>query len=286
MDRVRAEANTPVKANIFLLGRDVPIRRDSDSPDTKNAGNEVFLNIFEPGEIAGGTSVYQIAEQVIFDEQDDTPDRRGDVTLLINGIPVIHIELKASGVEITEATNQIKKYIQERKFKEFMGLVQVFWAITPEDALYFAHPGEASKMNPAFFFRWGDCENNIISNWKELIGGSSSILSIPEAHQMIGYYAVADKKKDVLRQLLFPVRGICGSLLRNLRCFRFHRSRSCADGCKSSRSDSRRQRDQCEFFLHAFLLISAVIIRPGPARSSKSQPDFMAAWGSKLPCRD
>ena len=199
LDTVRSQANTPVKANGFILGETVPVLRDSDSPDTKNVGKDVFLNIFSPDEIAGGSSIYQIAEQVVFDEQEDTRDRRGDITLLIDGIPVIHIELKASGVPIDEATTQIKKYIQERKFTGFMGLVQVFWAITPEDALYFANPGDASNMNPAFFFHWGSRDNEIIRNWKELIDGKSNILSIPEAHQMIGYYAVADTNKDVLK---------------------------------------------------------------------------------------
>ena len=154
MDTVREQANTPVKSNIFITGKDVPVRRDGDSPD-QNAGSDVILNIFSPGEVAGGTSKYQIAEQVVFNQQEDTRDRRGDITLLINGMPVIHIELKASGVDVFEAAHQIKKYIQERKFQGFMSLVQVFWAITPEDALYFANPGTAERMNSAFFFHWG-----------------------------------------------------------------------------------------------------------------------------------
>lgn len=199
MDTVREQANTPVKSNVFITGKTVALRRDGDSPDEKNAGQDVFLNIFSPTEIAGGSSKYQIAEQVVFNLEEDTRDRRGDITLLINGIPVIHIELKASGVDVSEATNQIRKYIQERKFQGFMGLVQVFWAITPEDAVYFANPGIASKMNPAFFFHWGDRNNNIIRGWKEIIDGEARILSIPEAHQLIGYYSVADKEKDILK---------------------------------------------------------------------------------------
>ena len=199
MDTVREQANTPVKSNIFITGKDVPVRRDGDSPDQKNAGSDVILNIFSPGEVAGGTSKYQIAEQVVFNQQEDTRDRRGDITLLINGMPVIHIELKASGVDVFEAAHQIKKYIQERKFQGFMSLVQVFWAITPEDALYFANPGTAERMNSAFFFHWGDRDNHIIRDWREIIDGESRILSIPEAHRMIGYYAVADKEKDTLK---------------------------------------------------------------------------------------
>ena len=114
-------------------------------------------------------------------------------------MPVIHIELKASGVDISEATIQIQKYHQEGIFRGFMGLVQVFWAISPEDALFFANPGDADKFNSSFFFRWGDRNNKIIKNWKELISGSTHILSIPEAHKLIGYYCVADTLKDTLK---------------------------------------------------------------------------------------
>ncbi len=199
MDTVRGQANTPVKSNLFITGEDVPVRRDGDSPDYKKAGQEVFLNLFSASEVAGGTSKYQIAEQTVFNLEEDTPERRSDITLLINGIPVIHIELKASGIEISEAANQIKKYIQERKFQGFMGLIQVFWAITPEDAVYFANPGNAKKMNPAFFFHWGDRDNHMVRGWREIIDGESRILSIPQAHQLVGYYSVPDKGKDMLK---------------------------------------------------------------------------------------
>lgn len=180
------------------------MRRDGDSPDYKKAGQEVFLNLFSANEVAGGTSKYQIAEQTVFNLEEDTPERRSDITLLINGIPVIHIELKASGIEISEATNQIKKYIQERKFQGFMGLIQVFWAITPEDAVYFANPGNAKKMNPAFFFHWGDRDNHMVRGWREIIDGESRILSIPEAHQLVGYYSV---KNTFYNALFFGFTG-------------------------------------------------------------------------------
>jgi len=194
------EANTPVNANLFLNGKTVPVTRDTDSDDKTGAGNEIYLNIFNPTEIAGGTTKYQIARQVVFDETHDTSDRRGDITLLINGMPVIHIELKASGVPIGEATNQIEKYIKEQHFSGFMGLVQVFWAITPENALYFSNPGEIGKqLNSTFFFRWADLANKPITNWREIISGEQRILSIPEAHQLISYYTVADKEKETLK---------------------------------------------------------------------------------------
>ena len=202
LDAVKQQANTPCKANHFInsANRGVAIKRDKTSQDKIHAGKEVYLDLFQAQEIAGGTSRYQIAEQTNFiNGNPNYPDRRGDITLLIDGIPVIHIELKASGVDVFEACTQIQKYTQEGVFTGFMSLVQIFWAITPEDALYFSNPGDKDKFNPAFFFRWGDRNNNIIKDWKELIKGQNHILSIPEAHKMIGYYTIADVNADILK---------------------------------------------------------------------------------------
>lgn len=200
LDIIKQQANTPVKANMFLntADRGVAIVRDKDSQDKAHAGKEVYLNLFDTREIAGGTSRYQIAEQVIFQTGDQYPDRRGDITLLIDGIPVIQIELKASGVDVFEACTQIQKYTMEGVFTGLMSFVQVFWAITPEDALYFSNPGSVERFNPSFYFHWGDRDNNTITNWRELITGQNHILSVPEAHKMIGYYTVADKNLNTL----------------------------------------------------------------------------------------
>ena len=111
LDSLRQYADTPVKANHFLgsAERGLAVRRDRDSKDTAHAGKEVYLNLFRAREIAGGSSRYQIAEQTQFvSTHPNYPDRRGDITLLIDGIPVIQIELKASGVDVFEAATQIQ----------------------------------------------------------------------------------------------------------------------------------------------------------------------------------
>jgi type I restriction enzyme R subunit len=199
LEIVRTQADTPVKASHFITGAPIAIRRDSDSADTEHAGKDVLLNMFNCTEIAGGSSRYQIAEQTIFLNDEQANDRRGDLTLLIDGIPVIQIELKASGVDISEATGQILKYSHEGVFRGFMGLVQVFWGITPEDAVFFSNAGSYEKFNSSFFFRWGDRDNKVIKDWKELITGEYHILSIPEAHKLVAYYVVADTAKDILK---------------------------------------------------------------------------------------
>lgn len=199
MDYVRLNCNTPVKANIFINGKDICIIRDGDSKDIEHAGKEVYLEIFDPVEIAGGNSKYQIAEQINYNTPSQYNDRRGDVMLLINGIPVIHLELKASGVSVTEASNQIKKYAKEGVWTGVFSLIQVFFAMTPEEVIYFANPGVYTNYNDAFYFHWGDISNNAINDWRQLCKGKDSILSIPEAHQLIGYYTLADKNMDVLK---------------------------------------------------------------------------------------
>ena len=89
-----------------------------------------------------GQSTYQIVEQPRFNTKNEILNkRRGDLMLLINGMPVIHIELKRSNIPVSEAYNQIEKYSQEGVFTGLFSLVQIFVAMTPEETLYFANPG-------------------------------------------------------------------------------------------------------------------------------------------------
>lgn len=68
-------------------------------------------------EIAAGQSRYQIVQQPEFPTKSKVlNDRRGDLMLLINGMPVIHIELKRSGVPVSQACTQIEKYAYEGIF--------------------------------------------------------------------------------------------------------------------------------------------------------------------------
>lgn len=116
--------------------------------------------------------------------------------LLINGMPVIHIELKRSGVSVFQAANQIEKYSNEGTFTGLFSLVQIFVAMEPEETVYFANPGEDGKFNRDYYFHWQDFNNELINSWKEI---SSSLLSIPMAHQLIGFYTVADDSDGILK---------------------------------------------------------------------------------------
>ncbi len=114
-------------------------------------------------------------------------DRRGDLLLLINGMPVIHIGLKKSGVPVSQAYNQIQKYSREGIFTGIFSLVQIFVAMEPSEALYFANPGPEGKFNKDYTFHWADFNNEPINDWKRF---TYNLLSIPMAHQLIGFYTV------------------------------------------------------------------------------------------------
>ncbi|WP_233564061.1 type I restriction endonuclease [Bacteroides sp. AM16-24] len=74
-------------------------------------------------------------------------DRRGDVMLLINGMPVIHIELKRSKVDVSQATFQIKRYTHEGVFGSgIFKMVQIFVAMAPEETLYFSRIQRHQKL--------------------------------------------------------------------------------------------------------------------------------------------
>lgn len=187
---------TPLQLNSFINGKTVAIKRDN--PDDKlHYGKEVSLKIYDRDEIAAGQSRYQIVEQPILKTKSKlVNDRRGDLMLLINGMPVIHIELKKSGIPISEAEEQIRKYAYEGVYTGIYSLVQIFVAMNPEESVYYANPGPDGKFNENYYFHWADFNNEPINNWKDV---ASTLLSIPMAHQLIGFYTVADSSDGVLK---------------------------------------------------------------------------------------
>lgn len=199
MDQILEQINnlrTPVELNGWINGKTISIIRKN--PDDKNHfGTEVSLKIYDRNEIAGGSSRYQIVEQPIFNRNKKiSHDRRGDIMLLINGMPVFHLELKRSHVDVMKAANQITEYAHEGVYTGIFSLVQVFFAITPEETLYFANPGPDGMFNKDFYFHWADFNNDPINNWKSI---PSTVLAIPMAHELIGFYTVADQADGVLK---------------------------------------------------------------------------------------
>lgn len=194
LEQVQA-LKTPYALNGFINGKTVAIKRENKA--SRHFGKEVSLDIFDREEISAGKSRYQIAQQPQFTPRSDLYSKqRGDLMLLINGMPMFHIELKRSGVPISQATNQIERYHKAGAFSGIFSLVQVFVAMTPEECRYFANTG--GPLNPAFYFRWADFNNVYMNDWDKV---ATHFLSIPMAHQFIGDYTIADAKDEQLKVL-------------------------------------------------------------------------------------
>ena len=155
----------------------------------------IRLSVIWRDNIAAGKSSYEVVNQVERDKaypQDQ--DRRMDVTLLINGLPMIHIELKSPGVGFLKAFYQIEKYDREGKFRGIYSSLQMFVVTNKVDTRYIAAARE-NKLNKQFLTKWVDKDNRPVT---DLTSFAHEVLSIPRAHQMVMQYSVIDDSKKAL----------------------------------------------------------------------------------------
>ncbi len=204
------------KAGEWLVGENgkvmVHIQRDTE---------RLHLVVMNHEHIAGGSSVYEVINQYSALKTDDVNasarDRRFDVTLMINGLPMIHIELKNRQHSYMDAFRQIKKYISEGKFTGIFSAVQMFVVSNGVDTKYFASASD-TELNPKFMSGWVDAENNPVSDY---IDFAKSVLCIPKAHEMIARYTVLDE--DAKKLIL-------------LRPYQIHAIESIREASKKSKS--------------------------------------------------
>ncbi len=178
------------KAGEWLVGENgkvmVHVQRDME---------RLHLVVLNQEHIAGGSSVYEVIHQYGAsapggDQAAGERDRRFDVTLLINGLPLIHIELKNRSHSYMDAFRQIRKYIGEGKFRGIFSALQMFVVSNGVDTRYFAAAGD-TELKPQFMSGWVDRENRPVS---DLLDFAGSLLKIPQAHEMIARYTVLDQK--------------------------------------------------------------------------------------------
>lgn len=154
----------------------------------------VQLTTLKRDDIAGGSSVYEVINQyrALKDDEEDihSQNRRFDVSLLINGIPLIHIELKNRQHSYLDGFRQIRKYIREGKFTGIFSAVQMFVVSNAVDTKYFAAASE-EELNEKFLSGWEDFANNPVTDYLKF---AENVLKIPEAHQMVMKYAVLDQE--------------------------------------------------------------------------------------------
>lgn len=162
-------------------------------------GKTVYLDFFS---YDTDRNVYQVAHQITMDpahKDDVSYKNRYDVTVLINGLPLIQIELKRSGVEINEAINQINRY-RKFSFKGLFRYLQLFVVSNSVQTKYFCNENEMENgmYNPilkSLVFFWTDDKNKRINTLEEF---TSEFFRKAAITEMIDKFMVIKSTEPVL----------------------------------------------------------------------------------------
>ena len=166
---------------------------------TLDNGKTVYLDFFS---FDTDRNIYQVAHQITMDpahKDDVSYKNRYDVTVLINGLPLIQIELKRPGVEINEAINQINRY-RKFSFKGLFRYIQLFVVSNSVQTKYFCNENEMENgmYNPilkSLVFFWTDAKNKRINTLEEF---TSEFFRKAAITEMIDKYMVIKSTEPVL----------------------------------------------------------------------------------------
>ena len=134
--------------------------------------NHIYDFIFDDGrlrniKIIDKKNIHNNHLQVV--NQVTVAKNRYDVTILVNGLPLVHIELKKRGVNIREAFNQIQRY-EDESFNldnSLYKFVQIFVISNGTYTRYFANTTERDKSNYEFTCEWADAKNRVIADLED-----------------------------------------------------------------------------------------------------------------------
>ncbi len=154
-------------------------------------GTEVYIEFFNSKNWT--KNKFQVTNQVTMINK---YTNRYDVTILVNGLPLIQVELKRRGIDLKEAFKQIERY-RRHSYKGLYRYIQCFVITNGVDTKYFSNSDKPLNFNFTFF--WSDEKNNRITNLSEF---ASSFLERHTLNNILGKYMVisdADKNLMVMR---------------------------------------------------------------------------------------
>ena len=151
--------------------------------------NHIYDFVFDDGHIQNiylldKKHIHRNALQVINQfEQTGTHSNRYDVTILVNGLPLVQIELKKRGVAIQEAFNQLHRYSKESFNSEasLYKYLQIFVISNGTDTRYFANTTKRNKNSFDFTMNWAKSDNSLIKDLKDFTAtffSKNSLLSV------------------------------------------------------------------------------------------------------------
>ncbi len=135
---------------------------------------------------------FQVTNQVTVD---DKYKARYDVTLLINGLPLVQIELKRSGIAISQAFNQIERY-RKHNYRGLFRFIQLFVVSNKKETRYYANSDK--EIFKSLMFYWSDKDNRRINNLKEFI---QEFLDRCRIAKMISRYMITNETDKLLMAL-------------------------------------------------------------------------------------
>jgi type I restriction enzyme R subunit len=151
----------------------------------------LYLNYFDGQQVEN--NCYQVTNQITIQGK---YENRYDVTLLVNGLPLVQIELKKRGIELNEAFNQIMRYRQESYSHSHYNLfkfVQMFVVSNQVNTRYFANG--TGELNANFMFIWTEADNQWIN---DVYPFANSLLNQERLHSMIAKYTIFDEANKAL----------------------------------------------------------------------------------------
>lgn len=185
---------TPFEAARWLKGENGISRITIEREDV--ALGSMSLVLYSNQAIGGGISTYEVVHQIAKQKTNiDGRDRRFDVTLLINGLPIVQIELKQVSAKdgVFQAYNQIKKYAEEGMFRNnIFSTLQLFVISNEQTTRYFAN-AMPKDMHRKFIFSWRTKDNRKVENLYEFC---KQVLNIPDAHRLIANYTIVSEDQD------------------------------------------------------------------------------------------
>ena len=179
------------KGNIFDKSKRLKEKVDVVRED----GTTDYLTLlFDDAHQGKGQNHFQVTNQITIQ---GTYENRYDVTILVNGLPLIQIELKRRGIELAEAFNQIKRY-DKHSYGAQGGLfhyVQLFVISNGVNTKYFSNNRELSFKQT---FHWTDVENNKINSLPQF---TDAFLNQPHLTKMLSRYIVQNESNKILMVL-------------------------------------------------------------------------------------
>ncbi|WP_054851342.1 type I restriction endonuclease subunit R [Olleya sp. ITB9] len=180
--------NHLAKGNVFEKAKTLRDRFNI----TRDNGDSFYVRFFNSEDWT--SNLFQVTNQIT---QEGTYKNRYDVTLLVNGLPLVQIELKRRGLEIKEAFNQINRY-QRHTFWSNHGLfqyVQLFVISNGVNTKYLAN-NKLQSVKQTFF--WADVNNKNITDLTQF---ASSFLNPNHLGKMIAQYVVHNETHKILMVL-------------------------------------------------------------------------------------